>query len=87
MGDINIDWDDKEIEDIFRDCGETVTAKHPIDNRSGFPAKYCFVEFETTDKCERFLEEFNGKKIPGSKQSFMLKPRHARGGPRERPGG
>eukprot|EP00638_Chattonella_subsalsa_P020612 CAMPEP_0117874170 /NCGR_PEP_ID=MMETSP0950-20121206/12181_1 /TAXON_ID=44440 /ORGANISM="Chattonella subsalsa, Strain CCMP2191" /LENGTH=207 /DNA_ID=CAMNT_0005727407 /DNA_START=78 /DNA_END=698 /DNA_ORIENTATION=- len=85
MGDINVDWDERDIEDIFRDCGEKVIAKHPMDGNSRQPAKYCFVEFETQERAERFLDEYNGKRIPGSKTFFKLNIRYPRD-PGRRPG-
>lgn len=89
VGNLSFQINDLELEDIFKDYGEVVSAKVIVDRRTGRSRGYGFIEMGHEDMAKQAMEALNGVEVKGRpiNVSFAKEQSEDRGGYRESFGG
>ena len=65
VGNLPYTVSNRELEELFADYGNIISAKVITDARSGRSKGFGFVELEAQQEGERAIEEINGREIKG----------------------
>lgn len=65
VGNLSFQVDDSELEQVFRQHGEVVSAKVVMDRRSGRSKGFGFVEMGSEDQAKQAMDTLNGFEVKG----------------------
>lgn len=65
VGNLSFQVSDLELEDLFKDFGEVVSAKVIVDRRTGRSRGYGFVEMTQEEVAKEAMEALNGTEVKG----------------------
>lgn len=69
VSNLNFQLQEKELEKIFSDFGEVVSAKIITDRETGRSKGYGFVEMKSNDEANQAMSELNNKEFDGRRLS------------------
>ncbi len=81
VGNLAHELTDAELQDVFEQCGEVVSARVIMDRDTGRSRGFGFVEMQSEDGAKAAVEELDGKEVGGR----AIRVNEAR--PRENSGG
>lgn len=65
VGNIDYDVTDSDLEELFSQVGEVVSAQVITDNRSGRSRGFGFVEMSTEEEAQQAIDQFDGTEHKG----------------------
>lgn len=65
VGNLPFQVSDFELEDLFKEYGQVVSAKVIVDRKTGRSRGYGFVEMNTEDSAQQAVEGLNGVEVKG----------------------
>lgn len=65
VGNLSYDMDSAQLEELFKQAGNVVSAKVIVDKYSGRSRGFGFVEMASDDESKKAIEMFNGKDVGG----------------------
>ncbi len=81
VGNLSYDTRDDDLNELFSEYGQVVSAKVVMDRDTGRPRGFGFVEMGTADEAQKAIQELDGKDFMGRAIKVNLaQPRVERGG-------
>jgi len=81
VGNLSFDVNEDELNDLFAQQGEVVSAKVITDRETGRPRGFGFVEMAQSEDAQKAIENLDGQEFKGRNMKVNLaKPRENRGG-------
>lgn len=72
VSNLNFQLQEEELEKIFSDFGEVVSAKIITDRETGRSKGYGFVEMKSNDEANQAMSELNNKEFDGRRLSVSV---------------